>query len=95
MDEVRLPELELIQRYSIALRREYAPAEEVIEVLEADLAALKRATQPVRRPAKRSTKRAGTSRKRATAKRATGKRGAGKRATGKRSTAKKRTRRAR
>ena len=86
MDDVRLPELEVIQRYSIALRREYAPAEEVIEVLEADLEALKRATQPARRPAKRSTKRASTARKRASTAR--------KRSTS-RTTAKKRTRRAR
>lgn len=37
MDEVRLPDLETIRRFSIAVRSEHAPAEEVIEALRTDL----------------------------------------------------------
>lgn len=37
VDEVRLPDLEVIRRYSIAVRREHAPVEEVLEALRADL----------------------------------------------------------
>ena len=40
MDDVRLPDLEVIKRFSIAVRREHAPAEEVIAALRADLAAI-------------------------------------------------------
>ncbi len=41
MDDVRLPDLETIRRFSIAVRSEHAPAEEVIEALEADLEKLR------------------------------------------------------
>jgi hypothetical protein len=37
VDEVRLPELETIRRFSIAVRSEHAPAEQVIEALRLDL----------------------------------------------------------
>lgn len=40
---MRLPDLQVIQRYSIAVRREFAPAEEVLETLRADLGALESA----------------------------------------------------
>lgn len=43
MTDVRLPDLEVIRRYSIAVRREHAPAEEVVEALRADLDAIERA----------------------------------------------------
>ncbi|MFN2615247.1 MAG: hypothetical protein ABR552_10590 [Actinomycetota bacterium] len=65
MEDVRLPDLEVIRRYSIAVRREHAPADEVIEALRHDLERLvgrarparaaavpsRRATTPVRRAA--------------------------------------------
>lgn len=44
MDDVRLPDLETIRRFSIAVRSEHAPAEEVIEALEADLEKLRQAS---------------------------------------------------
>ncbi|MGH2728022.1 MAG: hypothetical protein ACRDKS_13705 [Actinomycetota bacterium] len=37
MEQVRLPELETIRRFSIAVRSEHAPAEQVIEALRQDL----------------------------------------------------------
>jgi hypothetical protein len=40
VDDVRLPDLEVIKRFSIAVRREHAPAEEVVAALRADLAAI-------------------------------------------------------
>ena len=43
MDQVRLPDLEVIRRYSIAVRREHAPADEVLEALQADVEAIRRA----------------------------------------------------
>ncbi|HEV2685082.1 MAG TPA: hypothetical protein VGW79_00440 [Actinomycetota bacterium] len=43
MDQVRLPDLEVIRRYSIAVRREHAPADEVLEALQSDIDAIKRA----------------------------------------------------
>jgi hypothetical protein len=42
VDDVRLPDLETIRRYSIAVRSEHAPVEEVIEALEEDLRAIQR-----------------------------------------------------
>jgi hypothetical protein len=38
LDQVRLPDLEVIKRFSIAVRTEHAPIEEVLEALRADLA---------------------------------------------------------
>lgn len=43
MDQVRLPDLEVIKRFSIAVRREHASVEEVLEALRADLEAVSRA----------------------------------------------------
>jgi len=43
VDQVRLPDLEVIRRYSIAVRREHAAADEVLEALQADVEAIKRA----------------------------------------------------
>lgn len=37
MDDVRLPDLEVIRRFSIAVKTEHAPASEVIAALRADL----------------------------------------------------------
>ena len=37
MGDVRLPDLETIRRFSIAVRSEHAPAEQVLEALELDL----------------------------------------------------------
>ena len=37
MEDVRLPDLETIRRFSIAVRSEHAPAEQVLEALEMDL----------------------------------------------------------
>ncbi|MHB8512323.1 MAG: hypothetical protein ACYDCC_09080 [Actinomycetota bacterium] len=56
MDNVRLPDLETIRRFSIAVRAEHAPAEEVLEALRTDLERLERALGTRRtssRPAKR------------------------------------------
>jgi hypothetical protein len=51
VEDVRLPDLETIRRFSIAVRSEHAPAEQVLEALEMDLqkvqAALGR-TKPAR-----------------------------------------------
>ncbi|MFP5223960.1 MAG: hypothetical protein ACLGH3_00135 [Actinomycetota bacterium] len=44
MASVRLPDLETIRRFSIAVRSEHADADEVIEALREDLTNLLRAT---------------------------------------------------
>jgi hypothetical protein len=55
-DDVRLTDLEVIQRYSIAVRGETATREELVEALRADLAFLegsrRAAAKPSPRPAK-------------------------------------------
>ena len=56
MDQVRLPDLEVIRRYSIAVRREHAPADEVLDALESDVDAIKRALRGST-PARASTPR--------------------------------------
>jgi len=43
VDQVRLPDLEVIRRYSIAVRREHASADEVLEALQSDIDAIRRA----------------------------------------------------
>lgn len=43
MDNVRLPDLETIRRFSIAVRTEHAPAEEVLEALRIDVDRIQRA----------------------------------------------------
>lgn len=49
MEQVRLPDLEVIRRYSIAVRREHAPVEEVLEALRADIETIQRAVGGPRR----------------------------------------------
>lgn len=44
MAEIRLPELETIKRFSIAVRSEHADVDEVIDALRTDLQALLQAT---------------------------------------------------
>jgi len=59
-DEVRLVDLEVIKRYSLAVRQESAPAEDLLAVLDASreavLAAMGVPAAPARKP--RSRKRA-------------------------------------
>jgi hypothetical protein len=43
VDDVRLPDLETIRRFSIAVRSEHAPVEQVLEALEADLEKVRQA----------------------------------------------------
>lgn len=67
MADVRLPDLEVIRRYSIAVRSEHAPAEEVAEALRADLAAIERAgaggrTRAAARPRKAASRGRGRAR---------------------------------
>lgn len=50
MEQVRLPELETIRRFSIAVRSEHADAEQVIEALRMDLERVEGALKG-RRPA--------------------------------------------
>lgn len=54
VDNVRLPDLETIRRFSIAVRTEHAPAEEVLEALRVDLERIERAIG-TRRPARSSS----------------------------------------
>ena len=53
-DEVRLVDLEVIKRYSLAVRQESAPAEDLLAVLDASrdavLAAMGVPAAPVRKP---------------------------------------------
>jgi hypothetical protein len=71
VDDVRLPELATIQKYSIAVRAEYAPADEVIAALKTDLEALTRAggrsssTRGRSASAKKKSARGSSTRKRA------------------------------
>lgn len=60
MEDVRLPDLEVIKKFSIAVRQEHAPADEVIAALRADLERITHARTsraavrtPARAPAKR------------------------------------------
>ena len=62
MGEVRLVDLEIIKRYSLAIRQETAPAEELLAVLDATRETIAAAVDP---PATRT--------RRSAAKRATGK----------------------
>ena len=50
-DDVSLPDLEVIARYSLAVRSATAPRAEVVAALEADLAFL-RGTAPARKAAR-------------------------------------------
>jgi len=61
LDDVRLPDLETIRRFSIAVRQEHAPLGDVLDALRTDLSRLERAigarrAPAVRKPATRSVK---------------------------------------
>ena len=51
-DEVRLVDLEVIKRYSLAVRQESAPAEDLLAVLDASREAVLAAMGPAELPAK-------------------------------------------
>jgi hypothetical protein len=55
MEQVRLPELETIRRFSIAVRSEHAPAEQVIEALRQDLERVEGALKGGRTTSRRSS----------------------------------------
>ena len=55
-DDVRLTDLEVIQRYSIAVRGETAERDELIEALRADLAFLEDGRRAAAKPAKPARK---------------------------------------
>ena len=60
VEDVRLPDLETIRRFSIAVRSEHAPVEQVLEALEADLEKIRQALgvrSGTRRPAARGATR--------------------------------------
>jgi hypothetical protein len=52
LDEVRLPDLETIRRFSIAVRQEHAPVDDVIDALRTDLERLERAAAAARTPSR-------------------------------------------
>jgi len=60
MSEVRLVDLEIIKRYSLAIRQETAPADELLAALDASRAAVnaavKRASRSSARAAKKDAK---------------------------------------
>jgi hypothetical protein len=56
VDEVRLPDLQTIRRFSIAVRQEHAPIGEVLEALRADLERLERAAAPRKESRRTSTR---------------------------------------
>jgi hypothetical protein len=64
-DEVRLVDLEVIKRYSLAVRQESAPAEDLLAVLDASrdavLAAMGPSAPPKKPPRKATTRRKATS----------------------------------
>lgn len=57
-DDVQLPDLEVISRYSLAVRAATAPRDEVVAALEADLAWLRETRPTARKRATASTGRA-------------------------------------
>lgn len=62
MAEVRLVDLEVIKRYSLAVRREAVPAEELLAALEASRATVEAAMAPASRSAKGRRTRSTTTR---------------------------------
>lgn len=62
-DEVRLVDLEVIKRYSLAVRQESAPAEDLLAVLDASRDAVLAAMGPAEpaKPARKSRARKATS----------------------------------
>lgn len=59
-DEVRLVDLEVIKRYSLAVRQESAPAEDLLAALDASreavLATMGPPAKPARKPRKKAAK---------------------------------------
>ncbi|MEO7836073.1 MAG: hypothetical protein ABIS21_00350 [Acidimicrobiales bacterium] len=53
MSDVRLVDLDVIKRYSLALRQEVAPAEEVLAILDASRRQVLAAMRPERRGPRR------------------------------------------
>lgn len=53
MSDVRLVDLDVIKRYSLAVRREWAPAEEILAALEASRQQVLASMGPDRRPRRR------------------------------------------
>ena len=96
MADVNLVDLEVIKRYSLAIRQESAPADEVLAVLdlsrEAVLSAMAAAPKAKKAaPARKGPTKAAAA-KRAPAKKATGRGGAAKKATKKASAARRSSR---
>jgi hypothetical protein len=61
MNEVRLVDLEIIKRYSLAIRQETAPADELLAVLDATreaIAASMKPATPAKAPRKTARKKA-------------------------------------
>ena len=54
MSEVRLVDLEIIKRYSLAIRQETASAEELLAVLDASRDTVAAAMNPEPKPARRT-----------------------------------------
>lgn len=84
MPDVRLVDLEVIKRFSLAVRGEHADAQDVLDAIEADRAELrkalgKRGSGATKRSSSRSTRRTGTGTKgtdtKSTAKKAAGTKG--------------------
>jgi hypothetical protein len=57
-DEVRLVDLEVIKRYSLAVRQESAPAEDLLAALDASRDAVLALMAPVAKPTRRPRKKA-------------------------------------
>lgn len=53
MSEVRLVDLDVITRYSLAVRQEWAPAEEILTALESSRQQVLASMGPERRPRRR------------------------------------------
>lgn len=58
MADVRLVDLEVIKKYSLAVRHDTVPAEEVLAALEASVAVVRAALGPTGRPTKPAPARA-------------------------------------
>lgn len=69
MPDVRLVDLEVIRRYSLAVRQEAADAGELIEVLKTDMAALEKAAKALSGRGRRRAKSATTRRRTTTPRR--------------------------
>lgn len=90
MPDVRLVDLEVIKRFSLAVRGEHADAQDVLDAIEADRAELrkaldKRGSGATKRSSNRSTRRTGTGTK-GTDTKSTGGKAAGTKSSGTKST---------